>query len=154
MTAITDLLSEDTVFRILKTDSKNETLDALIQSLNLNQAEKQAVKKAIFERETIISTGVGRGIAMPHCKIAALDRDYGAFAILDGPIPFESVDEKPVKYIFLLASPKNDKRRHLKLLSKISRILNNQDFRSKLAQLKSSEAILKAFHQEETKYYS
>lgn len=154
MISVTELLTENTIYPALKADNKTEVLDKLIRSLKVSEEQREAVKKAIYEREKIVSTGVGRGIAMPHCKIELLEEDYGAVAVLDKPISFESIDEEPVEYIFLLASPKDNDRKHLKLLSKISRMLNNKNFRSKLKQQNSSGKILKAFYQQETKYHS
>lgn len=154
MISVTNLLTKDTVFPALTVHDKKEALDALIASLGIDKNQRQAVNDAIYEREKLVSTGVGQGIAIPHCKIEPLNKDYGAVAILDEAIPFSSIDEEPVEYIFMLASPKDNDRKHLKILSKISRILNNKKFRSTLKQLKSSETVLEAFNQQETKHYS
>lgn len=153
MIQITDLIEKDTVLTNLKTDDKIGALNALIHSLKVEPKQQEAIRKAVFEREEIISTGVGNGIAIPHCKVDVLNKHYGAVAILDEAKPFESIDGKPVSILFLLASPDcNGGGEHLSLLSRISRTLNSRSFRQKLITLKSSRAVIEAFNQEETKY--
>ncbi len=154
MIQITDLLKKDTVFTALKAANKKEALDKLIYSLPIGKEQKTDVQKAIFEREDIISTGVGNGVAIPHCKIDSLKKNYGAFAILDEPVAFDSIDKYPVSIIFLLTSPAGNRGEvgHLKLLSHLSRLLNDSNFRDKLVRLESSEVVLAAFNQEEIIY--
>ncbi len=150
---LTDILEKDTIFTALKAKDKTEALNTLVKSLHINDRRlADETLQAIYDREEIISTGVGNALAIPHCKINGLDKNYAAFAVLDHPVKFESVDEQPVQIIFLLAGPKEEKKNHLKLLSRISRMLNSGSFREKLVDLKSGEAVLEAFHQEETKY--
>lgn len=152
MIQITDILKEEAIFISLKAAGKRELLNTLIQSLGFDVNRREAVTTAIFEREAIISTGVGNGIALPHCKIPELDKNYCAFAALAEPMPFESFDGVPVNLVLLLASPKDDNGLHLKLLSRISRILSDKNYREKLMALKSCEAVVKVFREEEEKY--
>src|SRR5699024_10443054 len=100
----------------LKATEKKEVLNSLIQGLELDAEQREAVVKAIFEREAIISTGVGKGIALPHCKLLELEKNQGAFATLAEPVSFGSIDNVPVRFVFMLASPKKDNGQHLKLL--------------------------------------
>src|SRR3990172_517574 len=86
----------------------------------------------VFERENIMSTGVGKGIALPHAKTKAITDAVGALAILSVPIEYESLDEEPVNIVFLLLGMENNVGNHLRLLSKISRLLNNDSIREQI----------------------
>lgn len=149
MEKIVELLNEESVFTGLRVADKTQALDVLINSLPLSPLRKKLVQQAIYEREGIISTGVGKGVATPHCKVSEITRHYGALAVLDEPIKFESIDEKPVDFLFLLASPTADDRQHLQLMSRISRLLIDDGFRDKLLTLPTSKAVLEAIAKRE-----
>lgn len=98
--------------------------------------------KEVFEREKIMSTGVGKGIALPHAKTKAITDAIGALAILSVPIDYESLDEEPVNIVFLLLGMENNVGNHLRLLSKISRLLNNDIIREQIIQSKNAGSIM------------
>jgi mannitol/fructose-specific phosphotransferase system IIA component (Ntr-type) len=115
--------------------------------------DKEKVRKAIFEREEIMSTGVGNGFAIPHGKTEAVSDIVAAFAVTAQPIDYQSLDEKPVRLVFLLVGKDNLVGPHIKLLSRISRLMNKEEFRRRLLDLKSPREILEAFRQEEATYF-
>jgi mannitol/fructose-specific phosphotransferase system IIA component (Ntr-type) len=114
--------------------------------------DREKVRKAIFDREGIMSTGVGNGFAIPHGKTDAVSDIVAAFAVTENPIDYESLDEKPVRLVFLLVGKDNLVGPHIKLLSRISRLMNKEEFRNRLLTLTTPKEILDTFRQEEATY--
>jgi len=99
------------------------------------------VLDALLEREAAGSTGVGHGVAVPHARLAGLDRMRGVFVRLEQPVPFEAVDDLPVDLLFALFAPKDAGSEHLRALARVSRLLRQSDFREHLRQAKTADAI-------------
>jgi fructose-specific phosphotransferase system IIA component len=152
---ISDILTENLVATGLPGNTKNEVIDAMIDLVASSPKvmDKEKVRKAIFEREEIMSTGVGNGFAIPHGKTEAVSDIVAAFAVTAQPIDYQSLDEKPVRLVFLLVGKDNLVGPHIKLLSRISRLMNKEEFRRRLLDLKSPREILEAFRQEEATYF-
>jgi fructose-specific phosphotransferase system IIA component len=152
---ISDILTDDMVVTGLEGGGKEEIINAMIdlvaRSPKVLDAER--VRNAIFEREKIMSTGVGNGFAIPHGKTDAVSDIVAAFAVTAEPIDYESLDEKPVRLVFLLVGRDNMVGPHIKLLSRISRLMNKEDFRRRLMELDTPQAILDLFRQEEAAYF-
>jgi len=115
--------------------------------------DKAKVRDAIFEREKIMSTGVGNGFAIPHGKTDAVSDIVAAFATTANPIDYQSLDEKPVRLVFLLVGKDNMVGPHIKLLSRISRLMSKEDFRKHLLEVRSPKEVLDMFKQEEATYF-
>jgi len=152
---ISDLLTEDLVITRLTGDSKDDIINALVDLVATSPKviDKEKVREAVFEREQIMSTGVGDGFAIPHGKTDAVSDIVGAFAVTASPIDYESLDEKPVRLVFLLVSKANMVGPHIKLLSKISRLMNKPDFRDKLLVVQTSKDVIEMFKAEEAAYF-
>ena len=152
---ISDLLTEDLVVTHLEGNSKDDIINAIVEVVASSPKvlDKEKVRSAVFEREQIMSTGVGDGFAIPHGKTDAVSDIVGAFAVTSEPIDYESLDEKPVRLVFLLVSKANMVGPHIKLLSKISRLMNKADFRNKLLEVGSSKEVIEMFKQEEATYF-
>lgn len=152
---IISLLSKKTVLPSLKVANKEEALERLIASFSdqVDNDKLEAIRKAVFEREKIMSTGVGKGLAIPHGKSAGIEENYAAFALLEEPIDYEAIDGEPVQMIFLLVGPQSSNRLHIKMLSRISRLMNNNSFRENLKKSSSSEEIIDAFKLEEQAHF-
>jgi fructose-specific phosphotransferase system IIA component len=152
---ISDILTENLVATGLPGNTKTEVIDAMIDLVASSPKviDKEKVRKAIFEREEIMSTGVGNGFAIPHGKTEAVSDIVAAFAVTAQPIDYQSLDEKPVRLVFLLVGKDNLVGPHIKLLSRISRLMNKEEFRRRLLDLKSPREILEAFRQEEATYF-
>lgn len=155
MTNLFSLLDHQTVLPQHKADSKKQLINDLVDTLEgkLTPEEHEDVRKAVFEREKIMSTGVGKGIAIPHAKTDIVESNLAAFAILEEPLNFDSIDGEPVKLVFLLVGPKLNNSQHIKLLSRISRLMNSASFRDQILACRTSEEVLQAFQQEEKKYF-
>jgi fructose-specific phosphotransferase system IIA component len=152
---ISDILTEDLVVTRLAGDSKDDILDAMIGLVATSPRvlDREKVRTAIFEREKIMSTGVGNGFAIPHGKTDAVSDIVAAFAVTAIPIDYDSLDEKPVRLVFLLVGKENLVGPHIKLLSRISRLMNKEEFRNRLLESKSPREILDLFRQEEASYF-
>jgi fructose-specific phosphotransferase system IIA component len=153
---ITDILTEQLIRAALPGTTKSEVIDAMIDLAATQQdkvLDKAKMREAILEREKIMSTGVGSGFAIPHGKTDAVADIVGAFAVTEKPIDYEALDEQPVRLIFLLVGRENMVGPHIKLLSRISRLMNREEFRSRLIAAGSAQEILEAFRQEEATYF-
>jgi fructose-specific phosphotransferase system IIA component len=152
---ISDILTENLVVTGLNGDSKADILDAMIGLVATSPRvlDREKVRTAIFEREKIMSTGVGNGFAIPHGKTDAVSDIVAAFAVTATPIDYDSLDEKPVRLVFLLVGKENLVGPHIKLLSRISRLMNKEEFRNRLLESKSPREILDLFRQEEASYF-
>lgn len=148
---IFSLLNPQTVLPNLEAKDKAEILNQLVSSLEGQVSDEEAEKilEAVIERENIMSTGVGKGLAIPHAKTAAIEQTYAAFAVLKEPVEYEAVDEKPVNMVFLLVGPQSSNSLHIKMLSRISRLMNNSDFRRRLNDCTTAEEIIEQFKEEE-----
>ena len=152
---ITDILTEDLIVTGLQGNSKDDIIDKMVDLVGGSPKvlDLEKVRKAIFERERIMSTGVGNGFAIPHGKTDAVSDIVAGFAVTERPIDYESLDEKPVRLIFLLVGKDNLVGPHIKLLSRISRLMNKEEFRQKLLEQTSPSDILELFRQEEATYF-
>lgn len=152
---IYSLINQSTILANLQVQNKEELLHKMVDVLEkkVNETQLKEIRDAVFEREKIMSTGVGKSLAIPHGKVASIEENYASFAVLENPIDYESIDDKPVKMAFLLVGPAGENRLHIKLLSRISRLMNSTTFRERLSECKNAEEIYKAFHDEEVKYF-
>ncbi len=152
---ISDILKEDVVVTNLAGTNKTEILNAMIDIAARSERvlDKDRMRSAIFEREKIMSTGVGSGFAIPHGKTDAVQDIVAAFAITENPIDYQSLDDQPVRLVFLLVGKDNSVGPHIKLLSRISRLMNKEEFRRKLLEAGSPSDVLQIFKDEEATYF-
>jgi len=100
--------------------------------------------EAIYEREQIMSTGIGLGIAIPHAKIPEVNDFFVALGKASQPIEFQSLDGKPVDFIVLIAGPDNQQERYLQLLARITLKLKDATVRRTLREATDIDAVLRA----------
>jgi fructose-specific phosphotransferase system IIA component len=152
---ISDILSTDVIAVNMdgadKEDAIKKIIDLAAKSGKILDLDK--VSQTIFEREKLVSTGVGKGFAIPHGKTDSISDVVAAFAITKEPIDFDSIDGEPVRFIFLLIGKENLLNTHIKLLSRISRLMNKDEFRERLLEADSPEEVLKIFREEEKNYF-
>ncbi len=151
---ITNVLQLSSIKSSLGGKNKKEVLNEMIDLLKNSDKIKnlEVVRKAVLAREEIMSTGVGEGFAIPHGKTNAVNGIIAAFGRTSEPVEFEAVDGKPVSLIFLLVGMENLVGPHIKLLSRISRMMNKEEFRKKLLDAKDEEEIFNIFEEEEKNY--
>ncbi len=144
---INEVLSKSCIQVGLEAKDKQDLLEK-ITDLAMNSGKitnRAAVLKSIMEREKIMSTGIGKNICLPHAKTEYIEAPVAAMATLKAPIDFHSLDGEPVNICFLLLGKENNIGMHLRLLSKISRFLNNDEFREKILNSKTPDEIINLF---------
>lgn len=152
---VLDLLSKDFIISNLQSKSKQDAINELINLFEKDSRviDIEKVRDAVLEREKIMSTGVGKGFAIPHGKTNAVNDILAAFGKTNNPIEYDALDGQPVNLIFLLVGKDNLVSNHIKLLSRISRMMNKDEFREKLNKAKTSDDILEIFRKEEEDYF-
>lgn len=152
---VSELLNPGVIISDLKGNKKEEVINELIDLLvNDNRVQDiEKVRSAVLEREKIMSTGVGKGFAIPHGKTNSITDIIAAFGKTKKPIDYNALDNQPVHLVFLLVGKDNLVSKHIKLLSRISRMMNKDDFRNKLLEAGSAEEILDIFNKEEENYF-
>jgi len=140
-----DFVSVKSIKAALAADDKNsvvqEMVDALVEAGELNGEEKEDIVQAILKREELGSTGIGRGVAVPHTKHPSVDKLVGTVGISGEGVEFSSLDGEPVQLFFLLISPPDRPGDHLRALENISRQLREDTFCRFLKLAKSTEDI-------------
>ncbi len=151
---ITDVLKIESIIPDLegrtKTDLINELIDRLKGDSRVDDLEE--LRRAVFDREKVIPTGVGRGIAIPHAKTDAVTDTIMVFGKTSTPVDYSSNDGEPVNLFFLFVNKENSVSPHIKLLSRISRILLKEEFKEELLDAKTAEEIYNLFVVEDGKY--
>ena len=149
-----ELLNTNNILTEFKTENKNDVINELVDLLKGDKRvlDLEDIRKCVFEREEKMSTGVGKGFAIPHGKTNSVEDILAAFGKSESPIEYNSLDDEPVHLVFLLIGKENLLAKHIKLLSRISRMMNNEEFRKKLIQAKNKETILELFQEEEQSY--
>ena len=152
---ISEVIEEQFIRTNLPGGSKEEIINRMIEIIgnSKNVLDKEKVRQAIFEREKIMSTGVGNGFAIPHGKTDAVKDIVAAFAITERPINYQALDDQPVRLVFLLIGKDSLVGPHIKLLSRISRLMNKEGFRDELIMSKSPKEVLELFRREEASYF-
>ncbi len=150
-----ELLDEKYILTDFKSDDKeyviNELIDLYKENDKVNDIEK--VRTAILDREKIMSTGVGKGFAIPHGKTNAVNDVIAAFGKTKNDIDYDALDGNPVHLVFLLVGRDDMVSKHIKLLSRISRLMNKDEFRERLVNSNSKEEIINIFKEEEEQYF-
>jgi PTS system nitrogen regulatory IIA component len=137
-----EFLTPDAVVANLRATSKKQALQELARrAAQLTGRPERAIFDVLLERERLGTTGVGRGIAIPHGKLAGLDRVRGLLARLERPVDFDAVDDRPVDLIFLLLAPEQAGADHLKALARVSRLLRDDRLCERLRGCDSAEGI-------------
>lgn len=140
---------------LLKTASTNrwelieEMVDLAVKNKEVDPKDSDEVKKALVEREKSMSTGIGNGVAIPHCTTLRVKDTVLILAVVHRGMDFDSIDDQPVKITILLLVPKNKLTQHIKTLANIAKLMSNQGLRDKIIKLKSAESIIDAIREAE-----
>jgi nitrogen PTS system EIIA component len=139
---LTELLAPQAVVPALRVNNKKQALQELAaRAAAMCGRSEREVLEVLMQRERLGSTGIGSGIAIPHGKLAKLDRLFGAFARLERPVDFEALDGQPVDLMFLLLAPEGAGADHLKALARVARLLRDPEIARKLRESRDAEAI-------------
>jgi nitrogen PTS system EIIA component len=139
---LADLVAPNAIVPALKVNGKKQALQELAaRAATLTGQNERAIYEVLLQREKLGSTAVGNGIAIPHGKMAKLNRLFGLFARLDRAIDFEGLDGQPVDLVFLLLAPEAAGADHLKALARVARLLRDPEMARKLRDCRDAEAI-------------
>ena len=143
-TEINQLLSPDRIRIGLSGTSKSEVINAMVDLLEGHASidSLESVRTAIFEREKMMSTGVGKGLGLPHAKTSAATETVAAFATTEEAVDFGSIDDEPVRLVLLLVGPEEDKSQHIKILGRISRLASRDGLRERLTEAQTPQEII------------
>ncbi len=139
---LADILVAEAVSTFHNITSKKRLLQGISEQAEvLNNLSQQKVFEALQERELLGATGMGKGIAVPHARMADVTQVIGFFTRLDDPIDFDSVDRQPVDLIFTLLAPEDAGADHLKALARVSRTLRDEATCRKLRSTDEASAL-------------
>jgi PTS system nitrogen regulatory IIA component len=151
---ITEILKKEHIIENLVSTDKESTLDELSSFLKDKGmvSNKETLQSALMEREALGSTGIGENVAIPHAKISAIDQIITVFGRSIKGIEFDSLDKKPVHFIYLVLAPMNSSGQHLKVLARISRLLKNKSLRESIIRATEANQIYAIIADEDSKY--
>ncbi|MBN2543362.1 PTS sugar transporter subunit IIA [bacterium] len=144
MVKISDYLTIDFIATGLVAESKEEAINKILEitGKSENVVSLDKLRNEIFERESIVSTGIGYEVAIPHARLKDVRKLTACLGIFKDGVDFDSIDDKPVKIIFLVAAKNEEKKLYTQLVAKLGRFLIKQERREKLLSCRSSEEIL------------
>lgn len=152
---ITDLINKKSVNLNLQKQNKLEAIDNLVELVNNsgNLNNKEEYKKAIIARENMSTTGIGEGVAIPHAKTKSVNSACLAAAVCKDGIDYESFDGSLANLFFMIAAPDGANDTHLEVLSRLSTILMDEDFRKNLMNSKSIDEFIKLIDKKENEKF-
>jgi len=138
-----EFFSEDVINLELQGDNKDDILRELIAELDLPEKSENILFKMLKRRENLGSTGIGRSIAIPHCRSLVVSRLRVAFGRKNPPIDFKAIDDRPVSYFFLIVAPPLEvSNQYLPVLGKIAQLCREPDVPDRLGQIESPAQFL------------
>lgn len=128
----------------LKGKSKDEIINELVDLTSRSKLvkDREELYKAVVEREKLVTTGVGYGVAFPHAKTKAVKGIVVAFGRSQAGVDFEAMDRKPVHLFFLIAAPQDAIGAHLNVMARLSYVMKNEQVREKMMKIFSPKELL------------
>jgi nitrogen PTS system EIIA component len=147
--ALPDLLSPEQIVPEMQATERwpaiVELIDLLVNLGKIQVSDRDSILASLKQREETMSTGIGFGIAIPHCSSDRLGGVVAAFGRSSNGIDFDALDNAPVKFVMLFIVPKNQFQTHLRTLASIAKFLNDRSVRENLANADSAAEILSIF---------
>lgn len=140
---LTDLLTSDRIKIPLVSSTKEDLLRELVDlaASGAQVKDREEVLRAVMDREEVLSTGIGHGVAIPHGKSSSVNDLVLVAGVTREGVDFEALDGKPVHLFFLLVGPESAAGQHVKALSRISRLLRRESFRQRLIEAPDAETF-------------
>jgi len=126
-----------------------ELVGLLVRSGSVKEKDRARLIHILMDRESLGSTGIGQGVAIPHGKSGCVSRLVGAFGVSRQGLGFDALDGEPAHLFFLLVAPEDSAGPHLKALARISRLLKDKHFRETLREAKDEKALLQILRTED-----
>jgi len=120
-----------------------EMIELSIRNKEIQKEDKESVLKALVEREKSMSTGIGNGVAIPHCTTGKVHEISIIMGISERGIDFKAIDNNPVRIIILILVPKNKLTQHIKTLANIAKMMSDEQLREKILSLKTADSLFK-----------
>lgn len=141
---IQNIFSPEMVKISLSVSDKNEVFRVVSNKLRELGViyDSEEIYKKLVNREELMTTGIGKGFAIPHAFAAEVEKTLIFFISLKEGIDFSSLDDKLVRFIFVLIGPKNKEGAHLKILARISRLLNDEEFSTALSKIEKEDEFI------------
>ncbi len=151
---MSDFLNEQAVSTALKSTSKNEVIKELVTLMERAHGIKSGgeILKRVTEREAMMSTGIGNGVAIPHGKAKSINKLLASCGIATQGIEFQAVDQQPVTLFILLVSPEECRGPHVRALANISRLLREASVRESLKKAPTAQNFLGVLKEAEAEY--
>ena len=151
---LSELLNTNAITLRLKAQTKKEALVELAELLESAHGfnSQGEILDRVMRRESMMTTGIGNGVAIPHGKARSVDRMVAACAVAPEGLDFESEDGRPVYLLVLFVSPENATTLHVRVLANLSRLLKEESVRKTLREAKTPQAFMAALHSAESAY--
>ena len=150
---LSDYLNGSRIVLNLQGENKKHVLEKLVEILgNQVSINQQNIVDLLVVREKLSTTGIGFGIAIPHCKSSEVSELQVVVGRFEQGVDFNALDGKPVKLLFLLVAPEQSSSEHLKVLAKIARIAKDEDIRQHILQITDSNAVFDYIKEIESKF--
>lgn len=148
---LTELLTPDRIKIPLVSSTKGALLEELVELAGeaAGVSDVSDVLRAVRAREDVLSTGIGHGVAIPHGKSASVEELILVAGVTAEPVDFEALDGKPVRLFFLLVGPESATGPHVKVLSRVARLLRRESFRMRLVEASDSEEFYRILSEAE-----
>ena len=134
---------------ILRTDARtrwdliDELVDLAVRNREIAEEDREIILESLTEREKSMSTGIGNGVAIPHCSSPKISNIIILMALSQKGIDFDAIDNNPVRIVICLLVPKSKLTQHIKTLASIAKLMGDVQDRDKILSLKSADAIVK-----------
>lgn len=148
-----EILQQEMIVAHAQARAKYDLIRLIAERLATHAAvttDAEHIHAALMNRESLGSTGVGEGVAIPHAKIAGLSRLIACFVRAPDGVPFEAIDGNPATLIFALLVPENSAGAHLKALARVSRLMKNRSFREHLLHQETATGLYEALLHEDS----
>ncbi len=150
---ILDVLPKEAILADLRASDKKGVIEELVAPVvHLTDVSREDLARVLMERERLGSTGIGGGIGIPHGKLKNIESLIMSFGLSRRGVDFESIDGKPTHIFFLLITPENSTGLHLKMLARISKLLKNELFKTRLLNASDRDEIYEAIREEDEEF--
>lgn len=131
----------------LEVETRDQALETLVDLLNASNKlkDKDVFLQAIIDREKIVTTGIGMGVAIPHAKLPSYDDFFIAIGILQKGVDWSALDGTPVRMIFMIGGPDDKQTEYLQMLSALTMAIKDEERRKKMLTSETPDAIIKLF---------
>ncbi|MBD3413526.1 MAG: hypothetical protein GF421_03725 [Candidatus Aminicenantes bacterium] len=156
MMRISPYLDKDCIKIPLENEKKHHIIQELLDLITekYDEVDQEITLQSLLEREKIETTGIGENVAIPHARIKKIQKVYFAFGIAQKGVEFDSLDQRPVRLVFLILCPEKKVNTQIGLLARLSRFVHDKRLRKKLLKCQNSQDVIRVFTKYEDKHFS